>query len=356
MSPSAILLGILAPAAAAIAVPQPGAIQTFRDWTVGCDNIGHCQAVSLVPDLAGAYDRWEGPITLVRSADQDGALKVRVLIEAPDIDRYQMLVDGKLVDTGPISKGDYQIEIVGQDAKKVANAIALGSELQVVGPNNENLTRVSLAGSAAALRYIDAQQKRAGTRTALVAKGRRQFRSKTVNLPLVLVDQWDRSELIPDTGQIVALAESSSCKEDRFGLVEDQAFPMGKRGDQKLSLVLISCGSGAYNFSSIAYIGRLGTNEIGPKTWEFKPAKFDVPPGWGSFDTSSLLVNASFDPEDQTLASHAKGRGIGDGGNAEEYDWDGEMFRLITASAMSECRGGYEWITTWRAKYQKIKQ
>ena len=30
------------------------------------------------------------------------------------------------------------------------------------------------------------------------------------------------------------------------------------------------------------------------------------------------------------------------------------MFRLIDASAMPECRGAYEWITTWRAKYRDL--
>ena len=180
MSPIATIINILAPAVAAVTpVPQPGEIKTFKDWAVGCDNGGVCKAVSLVPDQSNAFDNWQGPITLVRTSDKSDILKVRVLVEAIDIDRYSMKVDGKLIDTGPVVKGDYPIEIVGEDAKKVADAIARGRDLQVLGPSGENLTQISLSGSSAALRYIDARQNRARTSTALIAKGRKQaFRSK----------------------------------------------------------------------------------------------------------------------------------------------------------------------------------
>jgi Protein of unknown function (DUF1176) len=358
MSPQGIIVGLiimLVPLAGlSAAVPQPGEIKTFKDWAVGCDNGGTCKAVSLIPDQSGAYDSWQGPITVVRTAASDEILKIRVLIEALDIDRYRMKVDGQLVDTGPVVKGDYPIEIVGEDARKVVQAIARGNNLQVLGPNNENLTQISLAGSSAALRYVDAKQKRSGTTTALVAKGRRQFSAPETKIPLIPVDQWDDADRTPDTAEIVKLAEDSSCKDERFGVVEDQAYAMGGRAGQYRALVLISCGSGAYNFSSTAYIGEYSDdNEDGSRKWSFEPAKFDIPPAWGGNGRTPLLVNASWEGRDQILSSFAKGRGLGDCGNAESYVWDGSMFRLIEATSMTECRGGYEWITTWRARYAK---
>lgn len=354
MSPLGIIAALIAPlSVATAAVPHPGEIKTFKDWAVGCDNGGDCKAVSLVPDQSGAYDKWDGPITLVRTAGTEDILKIRVLVEAIDIDRYTMKVDGQLVDTGPVVQGDYPIEIVGQDARKVAKAIARGKSLQVLGPNNENLTQISLAGSSAALRYVDAQQKRAGTKTALVAKGRRNFEPVKFGIPLIPVDQWQTAERVPDTGEIVALAENSECKNDRFGVVEDQAFAMGKRGETYRSLVLISCGSGAYNFSSTAFVGEYQDEGEGGGNWIFAPAKFDSPPAWGGDGRTPLLVNASWDGQEQILRSYAKGRGLGDCGNSESYVWDGNMFRLVEATGMTECRGGYEWITTWRANYAK---
>lgn len=361
MSPHGIITGLtfmLAPLAGAFAaIPQPGEIKTFKDWTVGCDNGGTCKAVSLIPDQSGAYDSWQGPITVVRTAETNEVLKIHVLVDTLDIDRYRMEVDGKLVDTGPIVKGDYPIEIVGQDAKKVALAIARGNNLKVLGPNDESLTQISLAGSAAALRYVDAHQKRAGTNTALVAKGRRQFSAPETSVPLITVDQWEKADRTPDTAEIVNLVENSSCKDERYGVVEDQVYAMGGRAGKYRALVLISCGSGAYNFSSTAYIGEFhrGTEQEDQK-WSFEPAKFDIPPAWGGDGRTPLLVNASWQDKDQILSSFAKGRGLGDCGNSESYVWDGSMFRLIEATSMNECRGGYEWITTWRAQYAKSEE
>ncbi len=357
MPPLTFIVGLFATIAttAALPVPQTGEIPTFRDWAAGCDNGGNCEAVSLLPEEDGArFDEWGGPISIIRTAGSDDIFKIRVLFESKGFDRYQMMVDGQLVDTGPIVEGDYPIEIVGEDAKKVAGAIIRGKRLVVQGPGGENITRISLAGSSAALRYIDQKQNRAGTGTALVARGSRAFQPANTDLPMIVVDQWESAKLVPEASALVALAEDSRCKEDRYGLVEDQAYPLGKRGDIYRALVLISCGSGAYNFSSAPYIGEYRKDNSGG--WTFTPAKFDRQPTWGGEGNQPLLVNASWDEQDQTLSSYGKGRGLGDCGSAENYVWDGDRFRLIDASAMNECRGAYEWITVWRAKYRKRDQ
>ena len=274
-------------------------------------------------------------------------------VHAEDVDRYRMFVDNRLVDTGPIVDGDYPIEIVGQDAKKVAQAIVKGKKLVLQDPDDKIISKISLAGSSAALRYIDQQQGRAGTKTALVAKGSRVFQPRTTGIPLITVDRWESAALVPEAGALVALAEDSKCKDDRFGLVEDQAYPLGKRGNRYRALVLISCGAGAYNFSTAPYIGDYVQNSEGGEGWTFAPAKFDRQPSWGGEGADPLLVNVGWDEQDQILSSYGKGRGLGDCGKAENYVWDGEMFRLIEASAMTECRGAHEWITTWRANYRK---
>ena len=301
----------------------------------------------------------EGLVTMIRTAGSDDIFKIHVLIQSRDFDRYKMLVDGRLVDTGPIAKGDNPIEIVGEDARKVSQALARGMRMEGTGPNGEALTSISLSGSTAAMRYMDARQKRAGTSTALVAKGRRVFRPVEASIPVIAVDQWEESKLIPETEEIVSLVENSACKDERYGVVEDQVFPMGQRDNKNRALVLISCGSGAYNFSSAAYIGEFDTmakrDGETASGWQFALAKFDKPPSWGGDGGPPLLVNAYWDEADQLLGSYAKGRGLGDCGTAERFVWDGEQFRLVEASQMNECRGGYEWITTWRANYQKRK-
>ena len=356
MSPVIFITGLFAMIAstAALSAPRPGAIVTYKDWAVGCDNGGNCEAVSLVPEEGGAgFEDWNGPISIIRTSGHDDVFKIRVLFELKGMDRYRMIVDGELVDTGPIADGDYPIEIVGADALKVAKAIISGKRLIVEGPEGESITRISLAGSSAALRHFDQEQARANTRTALIARGTKAYVPPAADIPMIIVDRWKAADLIPETGAIVALAEDSKCRDDRFGLVEDQAFPLGKRGNRFRALVLISCGSGAYNFSSAPYIGEYRKND--PKGWTFAPAKFDRQPTWGGEGSQPLLVNASWDDNEQTLGSYGKGRGLGDCGSAENYVWDGERFRLIDASAMPECRGAYEWITTWQAEYREAE-
>ena len=59
---------------------------------------------------------------------------------------------------------------------------------------------------------------------------------------------------------------------------------------------------------------------------------------------------AYWDEGTRRLASFFKGRGLGDCGAGQEWAWDGEMFRLIHAEAMGECRGSTDYITIWRAQ------
>lgn len=337
-------------------IPNPGEVKVFKDWSVGCDNGGDCQAISLVDDASRGFNDWGGPITITRTAGADDILKIRVLLQVTGIGRYELIVDGKVINAGPMAEDDYPIEIIGEEAKKVATAIARGRKLEVKAPNGDSLTKISLSGSTAALRCIDRQQKRVRTPTALISKGRRTFRAVQTEIPVVTVDQWAPAKRIPATTEIVDLVENSPCKDDRFGVVEDQIFPLGQKDGRYRALILMSCGSGAYNFSSAAYIGEIRGNEKKGASWAFRPATYDLQPAWGGEGRPPLLVNAHWEENRQILSSLAKGRGLGDCGNAESFVWDGEKFRSVEARGMQECRGAYEWITTWRAKYQRAEE
>jgi len=341
---------ILLMAAASASAPQPGDLKVYKDWAVGCDNARVCQMVSLFPENNPAGD--EGLVVITRTAERKDRLKVKILLNGTGVDRYRMLIDGRLVDTGPVVKGDDPIEIVGADAHKVVAALIKGNNLKLVGPNGVTLSTVSLAGTAASMRYMDDQQQRARTKTALVAKGSRRFVPPPNIVPTIMISASTPSTQAPETGDIVALAEGSECNNERFGLAEDQTFPLGQKDKTQRALVLISCGAGAYNFVSAAYIGENTGEGTG---WSFKPASFDYKQELGELDKAPLLVNASWNGEDQVLSTYNKGRGLGDCGNAESYVWDGEQFRLIAASAMDECRGAYEWVPLWQARREKVK-
>ena len=79
--------------------------------------------------------------------------------------------------------------------------------------------------------------------------------------------------------------------------------------------------------------------------------RLDVPPQEGVNETQRhYLTNAEWDPERRMIHEYAKGRGLGDCGVRSSYAWTGEIFRLVEQEEMSECRGTYFYLTTWRAE------
>lgn len=333
-------------ASAALTAPQPGAVKIFGDWSVGCDNGRVCEAISLGDAGGGDY---KDMVRLRRSGDGSGRIIIHILTDTAGIDRYLLKIDNRLVDTGAVTDGDYPIAITGPDAIKVAKAMAAGYRMQVESIDGRVLMTVSLTGSAAALRYGDAQQGRSRTASAIVAPGRRAYMPPPVATVVYRASALPPGKSAPSSAQLVAFAERSACQPERFGVTEDQAYALDEADGQARALVLIACGAGAYNFASAAFIATRPAGDASA-IWSFAPARFDYQPEWSDAIGVPRLVNAAWDPQEQTLSSFAKGRGIGDCGDAHSFVWDGEQFRLILASAMPECRGAAEWITVWRAE------
>src|SRR3546814_9424821 len=75
--------------------------------------------------------------------------------------QVQMVIDGRIIASATISGGT---AIQGPRASALAIAMAQGRHMEV-RQNGKAVARVSLDGSAAALRYMDARQGRAGTVT-----------------------------------------------------------------------------------------------------------------------------------------------------------------------------------------------
>jgi hypothetical protein len=341
----AILLGTAA-FSATPAKPDPVSekVQLFKDWAVGCDNGLGCQAVALQPVDAEISTL---SLLLSRPAGIDGRVAIEISGLAGKADRYRLSVDGVLADTGEIDDKQGIINIVGSDAMKVSRLLAKGKLSLLSGPDGQELGRISLSGASAAMRYIDVKQGRNKQSDAIIARGNHRDRPKSTILPIVVAKRIKPVGILPDAGTLVRLSESSPCAEERYGPTSDSAFSLGEEGGFAKALVLLSCGSGAYNYSVAAYIAR----RDGKGVWGFAPARFDskVVDVVGTSDVG-VLVNADWASEKQLLTSYNKGRGIGDCGTAENYIWDGSIFRLVERRIMDECRGSLDWITVWRAQ------
>lgn len=332
-------------AASTFVAAQPitfGQQKFFKDWAVACDNALTCEAINL-PDAIENNDALA--VVLRRGYRPGDELSISISGFSTSNDRYRLRVDGKDADTGTLTANQSEIVLTEKEALKVARALARGKAFALIDGDGKRLGNGSLAGSTAALQFVDSIQNRTGTADALASAGRKAARPKWAPLPVVRAQRIGSSAPIPGTAEMIDLIEKSPCSEQRFGVTEDAAYSLGKMSGVPRALVLISCGNGTYNMVHAPYVG---TKNAAGK-WIFEPARFDFV---ANKEDPPLLVNASWEPQKQQLDSFSKGRGLGDCGNAESYVWDGTMFRLISAIGLSECRGSTNWLTLWRAEVE----
>lgn len=324
---------ILAALALAQAAPQQGPMKTFGDWVVACDNVKRCEMTSLQPEGGDwSDDGWQMAVT--RDAGPNGGWTIELMGEdSPK--GVALKVEGAPADA--IWRGD---ALAGAPAASLVAAMANGKAVVVQDGAGKALGRISLTGSSASLRFIDAEQGRVGTVSAAVAKGAKPASAvpAAASLPVIASVRPAGTPTVLSAPLLNQLWTQSDCAENYEGEsrpdVERHALGGGA------TLVLVPCGAGAYNFSTVPYVVKAGKAQI---------AAFDASPGWTG-DGPPMLVNAGFDAKTGELGSYAKGRGIGDCGSAETYIWDGTRFRLTEARAMGECRGSTNWLAVWRAR------
>jgi hypothetical protein len=336
-----LLLGLLAAAVSPPqAVPRPGELKTYRDWTVGCDNGRACHATSLMPEgeIAGQ------PLTMsIKRGPTAGALP-EIRVHGGNGKAPRLVADGRALGVRlRAEEEDWRVEDKG--VAETLATIRTARTIRVEDGRGRRLGSVSLAGASAALLYIDEVQKRLGTVTALARSG--PLPASAVPPPPALpriasaAAPGARGFRVAED-RIAALRKQAGCipeQEDWPGYGSEQ-----EELDANRTLILLGCGAGAYNYNSIPYLARRTGAAI-----EIVLAGFDLSPASGEGDDPPMLVNAGWDAKQGLLTSFAKGRGLGDCGVGNDYAWDGTRFRLVRQIAMGECRGSIDYITTWRA-------
>lgn len=321
----------------AAAAPQPGELKTFTDWTVGCDNGRACQAVALLsePGLEGAS------LAITRGSATGAAPRIWITARdanGGDVRPAALLIDGKRYRLGGI-EGNM---VAPADVLAVARRLGQAARIRVIDARGGELGAIATGGSAAALLYMDEQQRRVGTTGALVRRGTAARVPPAPALPVIVrpipPNRAARTMTVARARQLLG-AEATQCEYPQPGPII-----VSVRLDAKTSLALVShpCGNGAYNFWSTPHL----VDEAG-KT---RLASFDAEGGMGEEGgEDASLVNADWDAKARRLTTFAKGRGLGDCGTNQSFAWDGVRFRLVHQEQMGECRGSTDYITTWRA-------
>ena len=325
-------------AAADFATPRAGPINSFGDWAVACDNVRVCEMTSLIPENEESDGSDSGAsFSIARAAGPSGGFFFEISTNGGVAGPVSVRIDGNRIVEGNVANDG--MTLAGEAADRIVAAMANGKRLTLNWKAGKEVAHASLTGSAAALRFIDAEQRRAGTVTAAVAKGTKPASAVPPVAPLPKVPSVAPSGAAAKvTPALIKTMRSLSGCETEDGQSSDPITGNAIGGGK--TLVLLPCGAGAYNFSTVPFVVTAGKPAI---------ARFDSPPGWTMAEGTPNLVNANWDAKLGRLGSYEKARGLGDCGSSETYVWDGMMFRLIEATQMGECRGSINWLTIWRA-------
>ena len=316
--------------AVAAAHPQPIEPSTFGDWYVGCDNGWGCKAVSL---STGSQGKTLLDLAIEREGTPGAVATLRVAVpeDGHPGDPQLFLDDRPLM----AARGDP----VTLDRRLIA-ALLRGRAVERRDINATDPSRASLVGLAAALRYMDARQRRTGTTSALVSPGRRVATAVPPALP-VIMSQSPGSRPPPTVND--ALARRLLRRYDISCANPDEPVASAAHrldATHSLLLIAIPCVGGAYNGATSAWL----LDNAGRAT----PVPIDG--GSPTIHAGGWLVNATWDASTRRLVTRSLMRGGGDCGTGRTHAWDGARLRLVHEEAMPECLGAGEWIVTWRAR------
>ena len=334
----------------------------FRDWNVSCDNLRNCNAYGFDVMLSGAsYLRIErggapnAPVKITLTTDANAGVTFTAKFNDPSLPG---LPDGAI--TGKKSEEDDRRRVVLSDTVSADTLIASIRKAETIiitrqdPPNakeksDPQVSEISMTGAVAALIWIDEQQKRLDTVTALIRKGDKPASAMPPQpKPVVIVAAKPATGKPPaKTSPELIKKGRALCGEEDEGSKLEETWPLGN--NQFLYAFVCPDSSGAYNYHYgllIATGGNPATARSVSFEWPIKIGDIEADPG-----AEVITVNPTFDPKTMTISSFSKGRGIGDCGTSEDWVFDGKTFRLALLKLMGQCRGipTEDWPVLYRA-------
>jgi hypothetical protein len=313
-------------------VANAGGVKTVKDWTAVCSNLGDCTAFGFSEEGSdtNAY------IKIERQAGPAAQPRVTLVYDTSDkqpAQTWTLSLDGKpIAGVGPVraaaGENGARAVLSGAAAERVIDALRNGKGLEL-DAGGKSLEEISLAGSAAVLVWVDDQQGRVGTVTALTRKGPAPASSVHPRLaaPLAAAAPPVSQAGLPNHAPKSVIKGVADCDPPSMSEPDDTIARLAPG-------VLLwgpECDMAAYNETSVFFIGDEHAGHL-------KRVLFPEAPGAGQV-SDELLMNVGFDPKTQTLSSFSKGRGIADCGSTEAWVWDGKAFRMASEAIMPECRG-----------------
>lgn len=231
-------------------------IREFRDWRAGCDNVGHCTALSLPDDEDNAI----AYLRLDRAAGADAPVRLvlRVLGDWKTVSvPLRLTLDGAAfpatAEAAQVGTDSGTISLTFQPAEASAFVAAARKATQLSISTPDMTAHVSLSGSVAAMLWIDEQQGRLDTPSALIRKGSGSHVPAALALPVITAKVPD-GVLADDAGKALAAAvrqemlrrDSDLCEDEETLAALDEAWLL----DGTRRLVGLACSRGAYNVTT----------------------------------------------------------------------------------------------------------
>ncbi|TAL65934.1 MAG: DUF1176 domain-containing protein [Burkholderiaceae bacterium] len=336
---------------ACAALPAVPVYREFKDWIVGCDNQRTCVAKSAVPDESDA-----DTLKFRRTAGAAGALTASIAADDA-IDTSSFRLDGKPLAVSLHWMADADIggyRLGGDGALALARSLAAGSMLQTSRGNSP--PPVSLRGLSAALLFIDDVQGRVGNQTALLRAGSGAASAVPAAPALPVLRAAPVPPPLPNAQALAHAVRASHaallkqhCDPDLQDFSDDSAQPLTGID----ALVLLTCWGGAYQASVLVL--RAPRNAPAQATLAALPP----PPGApkpDADDDPAVLTEADYSPQDATLSTSAKGRGLADCGVAAQWVFDGRGFEPSSYDYQDRCSGAPgDWLPLYRTQVEKAR-
>ncbi len=365
-----IALPLIAAALAATLAPLPAqasSYKDFRDWWAACDNLRNCSAYGFDTEMSGGtYLRIE------RGGAPDAQPEITVTTDVGEGVTFRLSFDDPALPGLPADllqseegegHGLRRAQIGAGQGETLIASLRKAKQLivtRVDPPGRKSdpvVSRVSLNGAVAALLWIDDQQKRLGTTTALIRRGDKPAST--------IPPQPTAPAIIPANGLTGDAADKKPSPRDEAAVKKKglQLCGEGDKGEFDSATALSAdtwlygfrCpdSSGAYNFAYTFLIAKAGQSQSARAAQFRWPVK--IGDAQNDAGNDAFVINADFSNADMTMRTFSKGRGIGDCGTEQSWVFDGKAFRLAELKMMANCKGvpADDWPTLYRADVKK---
>ncbi|WP_455815662.1 DUF1176 domain-containing protein [Pseudomonas graminis] len=317
--------------------------KVFKNWQVTCNNLNDCEVRNNDEALR---------IILKRKAGADAQPSLHFQ-QWGDQKPEGIWLDGKpwhsSIEISPSkisddygAGGSDKLAEIQQWVQASKNALTIA-----LTPGSE---AASLSGLNAALLLVDDRQGRIGNQTALLKVGNNEP-SMVPARPVPAVFNFPAPKVVPLTNEAAlidgAIAANSkllakeSCEPDKEARERSEAQPL----NEKQALVLINCGLGAYQSSSMLFISERNDPQSSKQLTLPLPGNDED----GKPRVMSWFTEATYDPQTGELYYSGRGRGIADCGDNGGWKYDGKTFHLTHYNNQQSCDGGEpgDWPSVW---------